>query len=790
MPKTFFRFFAALFLLMVFFTAPALATGFISVKGHSGSSKTASDVTIDEEKVVVAIHNQMVKTRVVQTFRNNTSRILEGEYLFPLPFGANIVSFATWDDGVKINGVIMEKVKAKKLYEDIVAKLKDPGLLENVSSNTFKAKIFPIPAFGTKRLELEYVEYLPLSNGAYSYTYPLHSDEFDSNPRLLSIESVLSSDFDINSPALFFKNLVFKKEDAKLYKATFTAKDYSEALDFKLSYSLDLNSGGQRALTFKDRFEGSDEIYFMSVFRPSIHEKSFAGRAGKFGARAVFLIDSSYTMRGEKFDMVRKLFAKISDLEGFSAFNAYLFDSGAARIFTEPVAPSGKWFDSLRARLSLVKPFGDSMPFEAISAALADVRADGGGSSWAFILISDGRFNQEPGALPLEKAVQEMIAGDPACAGRVTISTVGIGNDCQNDKLSALANLSSGEFVSTSTKDDEGLSLILGGLLRAAGGAIARDVSFSVPEGVSADIFPKTGVNVNMESECYSVGRLFSSSPFDLGVSYKFEGSLKTVKFPCDLTHSRLDWYIPLLWARERVDYLSRQIELYGDNDAMKKEIIKLSKRFSFVTKYTSFIAVPPSILRPRRIKPGDPEVTIKAPSDSRLVSVALPFGETVKAVYDEKKGAFVARFTAPAHVRDGDYTALILIVDRWGRERHESATFAIDSTPPTVAVSVSPNNVLRGGKLRISVNASSDTASIFAKLVDGSIVAVKYDKISKLSVADVAVPYGHREGAFRMEIEAIDHAGNRTLKYSDYSVSGSMDTGAATRAGDSNERL
>ncbi|HOT78138.1 MAG TPA: VIT domain-containing protein, partial [Candidatus Wallbacteria bacterium] len=145
---------------VVFQAGEARATGFIKIGDRSKVSegKQVADVTLISETVDIKFDNQMSKTRVVQVFKNNTSRILEGQYIFPLPFGANIISFATWDDGVKINGVIMEKVKAKKIYDDIVSQMKDPGLLENIGSNTFSARIFPIPAYGTKRLEMEYVE--------------------------------------------------------------------------------------------------------------------------------------------------------------------------------------------------------------------------------------------------------------------------------------------------------------------------------------------------------------------------------------------------------------------------------------------------------------------------------------------------------------------------------------------------------------------------------------------------------------------------------------------------------
>lgn len=769
----------------LFYPGTADATGFINIKSSKTINRPSAvpSVTISSENVVITIQNQMVKTKVVQIFKNNTERILEGEYLFPLPYGANIVSFATWDNGVKINGVIMEKVKAKKLYEDIVAKLKDPGLLENAGSNVFRAKIFPIPAFGTKRLELEYVEYLPLLNNSYSYSYPLHNNDFEINPRELSIDVVLKSDFEISDPLVYFKNLTFSKDDKFKYALSYHTTDFSEKIDFKLAYELK-TPGANAAITYSEKYENTQEIYFLTNFRPQASGIANTQSAdtseikNRKNIKAVFLIDTSSSMTGEKINILKNLFAKTDSLSYITAGNVILFSSDAKNIFSNFLAAGEAFAVKTGTILNKLRPYGGSNPQNAINTAFELISADNKTSyekncSYMIILISDGRFSTLCNLKGIEKTISDSIKKLDFINGTVTLSTVGIGSDCDTTKLCLLSNAGGGEFRPVAALNDEQLADLFNVMAKAQSGNFLKELNFkTIPEN-AADLYPKNITNINAESECYSVGKLSGAfnQKFDVAVSYKLNNASENLKISCDPAKTSDAWYIPLLWGRERVNYLTKTIEQNGDNEKLKKEIIKLSKRFNFVTKYTSFIAVPGSILRPRRIKPGDPEILVKAPADSKKVIISLPFGEPLDASFDNARKAFVARFTAPANIKDGQYAANVIIIDKFGRESHYAENFTIDSTPPQVYAKCIPDKAENGAEIIISVNASADTASIKAKFADGGMASSKYDRTQNLSIIRYLIPVSHAAGNFKAEIEAIDHAGNRTLKYIDYSI-------------------
>src|SRR5262249_43703838 len=119
-------------------------------------------LALDEMAIQVVIDNQYARVRVTQIYGNRTGSPQEGKYVFLIPPTASISDFAVWDGDVRIPGVILEKRRAEEIYKDLSLQSIDPGLLKQESEegadSAFTVELSPIPAYGTKRLELEYTE--------------------------------------------------------------------------------------------------------------------------------------------------------------------------------------------------------------------------------------------------------------------------------------------------------------------------------------------------------------------------------------------------------------------------------------------------------------------------------------------------------------------------------------------------------------------------------------------------------------------------------------------------------
>jgi len=122
-------------------------------------------LTIKYHRVTVTIEDQVATTHVDQVFVNEGRHEVEGTYIFPLPEEATISEFAMWVDGQKLEGQVLERDEARRIYEDIVRRRRDPALLEYAGRDAFQASIYPIPPGGERRIELEYSQVLEIDNG-------------------------------------------------------------------------------------------------------------------------------------------------------------------------------------------------------------------------------------------------------------------------------------------------------------------------------------------------------------------------------------------------------------------------------------------------------------------------------------------------------------------------------------------------------------------------------------------------------------------------------------------------
>ena len=113
---------------------------------------------LQSESVKVDINGPVARTYITQTFSNDSDSNLAGTYLFPLPDDTTFSSFSLQIDGKAVEGKILEATEARQQYETIVRQMVDPGLLEYADYKTIRARVFPIPAHGTKKIELEYTQ--------------------------------------------------------------------------------------------------------------------------------------------------------------------------------------------------------------------------------------------------------------------------------------------------------------------------------------------------------------------------------------------------------------------------------------------------------------------------------------------------------------------------------------------------------------------------------------------------------------------------------------------------------
>src|SRR5262245_29833853 len=101
---------------------PARAAGLLIADGGFGGV-----LEVKEHEVQVTINNGLAVTKVTQVFHNTEKRQVEGLFTFPVPKGASVANFSMWINGKEMVGEVLEKQRAREIYNSYKQQRRDPG---------------------------------------------------------------------------------------------------------------------------------------------------------------------------------------------------------------------------------------------------------------------------------------------------------------------------------------------------------------------------------------------------------------------------------------------------------------------------------------------------------------------------------------------------------------------------------------------------------------------------------------------------------------------------------------
>ena len=123
--------------------------------------------------VDVVVENQVARVAIDQTFHNPNNTVMEGMYRFAIPPDASLQRLAMYVDGKLTESAVVERMAARRIYEDVVYRRLDPALLEWAGTGRLSLKVYPLPARQDKRLLIAYTQSLPKLYDDYTLTVPL-----------------------------------------------------------------------------------------------------------------------------------------------------------------------------------------------------------------------------------------------------------------------------------------------------------------------------------------------------------------------------------------------------------------------------------------------------------------------------------------------------------------------------------------------------------------------------------------------------------------------------------------
>lgn len=729
-------------------------------------------LSLREMTVDVGVARGYARVNVRQVFENHTGEVQEGTWRFRLSPSGAVGDFAVWDGLVRIPGVIVEKSRARAIYEELTTRRIDPGLLQQGEEEgeptgaasdrpsggaVFSVKVAPIPAWGTKRLELQYQEEVPWADGVGELRVPLRPGEGEpTTAGSLEVNVTLEDGAFLDAPpsalplAVSGKVARFRGSDVALAKdVVVRLKPASGApLAFSAFRSPDGRLPDGLALAPWERLSDvppEKDGFFLLEHRPSGGAETAdvgAERAPRRKPLAfALLFDTSLSTRWGSLEtgwaFLGRLLARLGpeDRVVVVPFDRVPAPDPAGLVPATDAARSAA-LAFLRTRL--LAPGTDAAA--AVRAASALLPAD---ASARLVLVTDGA--EPPG--DLAKAAQgrplfSVLTGEerreafPAASRQVLSLPPGSATQPPGEEALFLAQL-----LADLPRDEakpaakEGLPFVVKG-----GEPKLRDVY-----GVMTQP-PLAG------SLSGWVGRYAQPAK----TTIEKAGASVPAAFPEKALEAR---DLPRRWARARVDDLLRRIELEGERREWVEEILELSRRYKFVTPYTAFLAAPRSLLRPRRIQPGDPVLRVEALPGTAAVAALLPFGKRLDLLRRPKSNLWEGRFLVPEGTADGPMDVRIVLRDAAGATSVEKKRVVVDGTAPTVTP-VLPADAAAGGRVRLAARADADVVALTARVGDGPPVPLRWDGAAKANVGELLLPHG-AVGAVPVHFEAIDGAGN-----------------------------
>jgi len=541
----------------------------------------ASPVTMAAYHVEGTITDQVAELSYRIVFRNPTDRRLEGVLMVPLPADASLSGFSMVIGGKETKGELLEATQASSIYQSIVSRAIDPGLLELIGERMFRAKVFPIEPRGEIVATLKMTQTLAKNGGLVSLSVPMRSARFTQG------EGGRASARIALKTTRPLRTILSSNADTRIVRdgehgATISYEEGSAGpQDLALTFSMREDPLAAGVLAYR---ESGEDGTFLLTLSPKIEAEAKAAPKA-----VVFVVDRSGSMtEGGKMDQAKKALAwcveRLNPQDRFGvvdfATDWNALDEGALLAATpENKARAKRYIERIEAAGGTNIEAGLDQGLKLLNTA--------GGITPMLFFLTDGvpTIGQtDPGAL-LRKA-----ASDNA-ALRARVFSFGVGSDVNTLLLDKLAEAGRGarDYVAPNEDIEAKVSSLYQKVSRPA----LTDVKVEW-HGVEVDqVFPKPVPDLFHGGELALYGRFRAGGKGTVVVTGKAGGKPARFEFPVELpSENSRHAFLPRLWAAQKIGHELDLIRLSGRSadPEVVASIVKLAKKHGIVTPYTSFL--------------------------------------------------------------------------------------------------------------------------------------------------------------------------------------------------------
>ena len=558
--------------LVLFCADSARAAGMLIAENGFGGV-----LEIREHEVNVTINNGIAVTEVTQVFYNTEKRQVEALYTFPVPKKASVSNFSMWINGKEMIGEVVEKERAREIYESYKRQNRDPGLLEQTDYKTFEMRIFPIPAETEQKVQITYYQELDIDNDWGTYVYPL-ATVTKTNIRD-QVENKFSFNLEVKSEIPIVEmespshgtDFIIAEHKENFYQASLESSGGVLSKDIVVAYKIERPISGVDFITSKTKGEDG---YFCMIITAG---KELAEKSN--GQDFIFVLDISGSMANEgKLSTSRKsLDAFIDGLGEKDRFEVITFNVTPNTLFNKlaDVSPESKEEASQFLRSQQAK--GGTVLHLAISTAYQYSDPD---RPLNVVILSDGMTEQ--------KEREDLLMSIKEKPSNAKIFCIGVGNEVNRQTLEDMAQETGGLAAFISQGDN--FERQAQAFRRKLTHPVLTNLSLDFTDGKVYDLEPSTLPNLFHGTPVRIYGRYKDSGPVNVVIRGEVQGS--PIENSTEIVFPKFDDTNPeieRMWAWHKIDKLLKNAK---SNKSAVDEIVRLGEGYSIASEYTSFIVL------------------------------------------------------------------------------------------------------------------------------------------------------------------------------------------------------
>ena len=572
-----------------------LASHIIVPQTRAFAPTAAGTVTITEVSVTVDIVEQVATTTMDISLTNATGRRLEAQMVVPVPERAALRGFTFQGGASEPTAQLLAREEARKLYDEIVAKTRDPALLEFIGHSLIRSSVFPVEPRAGQKVRIIYEHLLAADGDRIDYALP-RTESIDYHvPWKVAVR--IKSKTPISTVYSPSHKLETTRAGASQIAARIAADATTEPGAFRLSYLLERDGITASLLAYPDPKIGGG--YFLLLAGAPVK----APVSSTLKREVILVLDRSGSMAGEKLEQVRAAALQVLEgLEDGEAFNILVYHEAVESFAPEPVIKNAETMRAARAYIKGLRVRGGTNIHDALVEALRQRPTKG--CIPIVLFLTDG--------LPTvgqtsEKAIREVAS--KANPHERRIFTFGVGVDVNTpllDKI-ALETRATASFVlpkeDVEVKVGQVFKRLVGPVL--AGPKLqALDVRGRPALGRVRDITPARLPDLFEGDQLVLLGQYTGDDPLTFVLDGNFFGKQRSFNFKFTLDKATTkNAFVPRLWASRQIATLTDAIRELGADGAaataagnpkvkeLVDEVVRLSKEFGILTEYTAFFA-------------------------------------------------------------------------------------------------------------------------------------------------------------------------------------------------------